>query len=224
MCDSRPKLEPDRWLYWSSGARGFYCCGAYVSALLSLHFGILSLAMRLAAAGVGGVAGAAGFVSVNQAEGSYLALATFGAGIILYSIAMNWVSVTRGPMGISGIPSYTIFANTQAQLPKVFLAAAAAAVTVTAIGLIVRSPFGRVLQAIRDNEIAAIVKNVAHEQDSRIRSRWLVPGETAGALYAHYVTFIDPTTFTAEIEMITILLMVPYRVIWGRYEGHFWVQ
>ena len=191
------------------GHAGFYCCGAYVSALLSLHFGISPWLSTLAAAGVGGVAGMLASYPSIRLKGDYLALATFGAGIILYSIAMNWVSVTRGPMGISGIPSYTIFGE-QLQLPELyfFLAAAAAAVTVTTIGLIVRSPFGRVLQAIRDDEIAAMAlgKNVAMNKIAVFGVGGSFAG-VAGALYAHYVTFIDPTTFTA-MESITILLMV----------------
>jgi branched-chain amino acid transport system permease protein len=191
------------------GHAGLYCTGAYVSALLSLHFGMSPWLSTLAAAGVGGVAGMLVSYPSIRLKGDYLALATFGAGIILYSIAMNWVSVTRGPMGIPGIPPYVIFEE-PIQSPEVYfiLVTAAAAVTVATIYLIVRSPFGRVLQAIRDDEVAAMAlgKNVARYKITTFGIGGLMAG-IAGALYAHYVAFIDPTTFTA-MDSITILLMV----------------
>ncbi len=42
-------------------------------------------------------------------KGDYLALATFGFGVIVYSVAKNWVSLTRGPLGLPGIPGFTFF-------------------------------------------------------------------------------------------------------------------
>lgn len=45
----------------------------------------------------------------RQVKGDYLALATFGLGVIVYSVAKNWVSLTRGPLGLSGIPGFTFF-------------------------------------------------------------------------------------------------------------------
>jgi branched-chain amino acid transport system permease protein len=83
------------------------------------------------------------------------------------------------------------------------------ALSVTALlALAYRSPFGRTLQAIRDDEIAAtsLGKNVV---SFKMRSVALASGcaAVAGAMYATYVTFIDPTSFTTE-ESVLLLSMV----------------
>jgi branched-chain amino acid transport system permease protein len=75
---------------------------------------------------------------------------------------------------------------------------------------IVNSPFGRILRAVRDDEIAALAmgKNV-----NKYKIIVFVVGAffagIAGSLYAHYITFIDPSSFTV-MESITILLMVVF--------------
>jgi branched-chain amino acid transport system permease protein len=191
------------------GHAGFYCFGAYTSALLSLSFGISPWLSTIGAAVVGGAAGALVAYPALRLKGDYLALATFGAGIIIYSVALNWGSVTRGPMGLPGIPPYTVFGTTIERPGAYFiLVAVADAVALTAMYRIVRSPFGRVLKAIRDDDIAAMAlgKNVAFHKICVFALGGMFAG-MAGALYAHYVTFIDPTSFT-PMESITILLMV----------------
>jgi branched-chain amino acid transport system permease protein len=191
------------------GHAGFYCLGAYASALLSLHFDIAPLLSTIGAACIGGAAGVLVSYPSIRLKGDYLALATFGAGVIVYSIAMNWVSVTRGSMGLPGIPLYTVFAATvQSPIAYFALVAGVAALTMATVYRIVRSPFGRVLQAIRDDEIApmALGKNVARYKIAGFGVGGMFAG-VAGALYAHYVGFIDPTNFTS-MESIAILLMV----------------
>ena len=193
------------------GHAGLYCLGAYVSALLSLQLGISPWLTTLAAACAGGAAGALISYPSIRLKGDYLALATFGAGIIIYSVAMNWVGVTRGPMGVPGIPPYRIFnENIESAATYFLIVAAAAAFTFWTMYRICHSPFGRVLQSIRDDEIAALAlgKNVAFFKVTV----FVIGGAFAGiggALFAHYVAFIDPTSFTA-MESITILLMVVF--------------
>jgi branched-chain amino acid transport system permease protein len=144
-------------------------------------------------------------------KGDYLALATFGLGVIVYSIAKNWVAVTRGPMGLPGIPGFSIFgAEISAVWSYLILVAVFVVLTYVVMHRIVSSPFGRILRAIRDDEVAALAmgKNV-----NKYKIIVFVVGAffagIAGSLYAHYITFIDPSSFTV-MESIAILLMVVF--------------
>ena len=191
------------------GHAAFSCIGAYTSALLALRFGITPwfglTAGALLAAFFGLIIG---FPSVRL-KGDYLALATFGAGVIVYLTAKNWVSLTRGPMGLPGIPGFSILGHELSQTWQyLLLVYAFVGITTFIIARLVHAPFGRVLKGIREDEIAVMAfgRNTA-----RFKLLAFVVGAffagIAGSLYAHYITFIDPSSFTV-MESITILLMV----------------
>jgi branched-chain amino acid transport system permease protein len=193
------------------GHAAFSCVGAYASALLALNYGLSPWLGLLVGAVAAAVLGAFIGVPSLRLKGDYLALATFGFGVIVYSVAKNWVSVTRGPMGLPGIPAFSVFGI---QLSEVWqylvLVAVFVFVTYFIINRIVKSPFGRVLRGIREDEIAALAmgKNI-----NKYKIIVFIVGAffagIAGSLYAHYITFIDPSSFTV-MESITILLMVVF--------------
>lgn len=193
------------------GHAAFSCMGAYVSALLALNYGLspwIGLVLGACVAALLGIV--IGFPSLRL-KGDYLALATFGAGVIVYSVAKNWVTVTRGPMGLPGIPGFSVFGT---QLSGVWqylgLVIIFVIITYFVIRRIVNSPFGRTLRGIREDEVAAVAmgKNI-----NKYKIIVFVVGAffagIAGSLYAHYITFIDPSSFTV-MESITILLMVVF--------------
>ena len=91
------------------GHAAFACVGAYTSALLALHFGLSPWLGLLIGACVAAILGVVVGAPSLRLKGDYLALATFGLGVIVHSVAKNWVSVTRGPMGLPGIPGFSIF-------------------------------------------------------------------------------------------------------------------
>jgi len=141
----------------------------------------------------------------------YLVIATFGFQMILFSIFNNWVSLTRGPLGIPGIPQPKIFGiAVTSHVGFLILTGLWALLVYLFARRLVNSPFGRVLKAIREDEIfaQALGKNV-------IRYKILIfviggaLAAIAGTLYAHYVTFIDPTSFTIleSIFMISIVIV-----------------
>jgi branched-chain amino acid transport system permease protein len=203
------------------GHAAFSCVGAYASALLALNYGLSPWLGLLIGAVAAAVLGAFIGVPSLRLKGDYLALATFGFGVIVYSVAKNWVSVTRGPMGLPGIPAFSIFGI---QLSEVWqylvLVAVFVFVTYFIINRIVKSPFGRVLRGIREDEIAALAmgKNI-----NKYKIIVFIVGAffagIAGSLYAHYITFIDPSSFTV-MESITILLMVVFGGM-GSLSGSF---
>lgn len=195
----------------SLGHAAFSCVGAYVSALLALNYGLspwLSLLIgSIVAALIGVIIG----IPSIRLKGDYLALATLGLGIIVYSVAKNWVSLTRGPMGLPGIPGFSIFgfplSDTWSYL---ILVSFFVLLTYFIIRRIVNSPYGRILRAIREDETATLSlgKNVNKYKISVFVIGAIFAG-IAGSIYAHYITFIDPSSFSV-MESIIILLMVVF--------------
>jgi branched-chain amino acid transport system permease protein len=203
------------------GHIAFACVGAYTSSLLALNLGVSPWIGLLIGAILASVLGAiVGFPSLRL-KGDYLALATFGLGIIVYSVAKNWVSLTRGPMGLPGIPSFKLFGyeinNVWAYLVLVLIFVI---ITYIAIRNITKSPFGRILTGIREDEIATLAMG---KDVNKYKLIVFVVGAffagIAGSLYAHYITFIDPSSFTV-MESIAVLLMVVFGGM-GSLKGSF---
>jgi branched-chain amino acid transport system permease protein len=191
------------------GHAAFSCIGAYTSSLLALNLGLspwIGLFVGAFFASLSGIV--IGYPAVRL-KGDYLALATFGLGVIVYSIAKNWVSLTRGPMGLPGIPGFSFFGYEFSKIwHYLILILFFVLITIFVINRIVNSPFGRVLRSIREDEIAS---QALGKDTNRYKLIVFVIGAffagIAGSLYAHYITFIDPSSFTV-MESITILLMV----------------
>lgn len=188
------------------GQAAFALIGGYASALLGQHFGLPPwLTIWLGGATAAGACMIVAYPTIKL-EGDYLALATLGFALIAEQVANNWVGLTRGPMGLPGL--------LEIKLPGLSTTASGPVIIWAMVGLsyfllsrVVESPFGRVLRGIREDSliIETLGKNV---EDFKLKV--FVLGSflagLAGALYAHYVQFMDPTTFSV-MESVTILLM-----------------
>lgn len=191
------------------GHAAFSCIGAYTSSLLALNMGMSPWIGLLTGACVAAFSGVVIGYPAVRLKGDYLALATFGLGVIVYSIAKNWVSLTRGPMGLPGIPGFSILGFELSGIwSYLLLVLVFVILTIFVIERIVNSPFGRILRSIREDEIAS---EALGKDTTRHKLLVFIIGAffagIAGSLYAHYITFIDPSSFTV-MESITILLMV----------------
>lgn len=128
-----------------------------MSSLLALDYGIspwVGLALGVCIASIVGFI--VGFVSIRL-KGDYLALATFGLGIIIYAVSKNWVGLTRGPMGLPGIPGFAIPGfEIQPVWAYLILVIVFVFITTFIINRIVNSPFGRILKSIREDELASL--------------------------------------------------------------------
>lgn len=187
----------------------FYGIGAYTSALLTLHFGWPFWWTILIAAIGAGFLGVLVAIPALRVRGDYLVLASFGFQIVVYSIFNNLVSVTRGPMGLPGIPRPQLLGFQFSAIGHYLVLTLLFVLIVIIIGRrITNSPFGRVLKAIREDEVATLTlgKNVVRFKVIIFALGAFLAG-IAGSLYAHYITFIDPSSFTID-ESILILSMV----------------
>ena len=187
----------------------FYGLGAYASALLMVSFGVnffLAAPLGMTIAGI--VALPIGIVFARLRE-EYYAFGTIGFCVIAYSVMLNWQSLTHGPLGIPGIPRPELFGFQFADnLAYLALAAVALALTYGVSAFVISSSFGRVLHAIREDEEAiAIFGYATHYYKLVVFVVSAMLAAIAGALFASYITFIDPSSFTLN-ESIFILAII----------------
>lgn len=179
--------------YVNFGTAGFFGAGAYIAVAASKAFSAPLGVQLLSAAVVGAVIGlAVGYLSVRL-RGIYYSIATIAVAVILEAIVLNWplvggargLSITRSAAP-AGFANYTSF---------LFVVMAALAIMAVAIArTLERSKLGRAFAAIRDNEPAAeacgvptlFVKCMATTLSGALIAM-------AGAPYALYASYIDPT-------------------------------
>lgn len=199
------------------GHIAFMAIGAYTSALLSLSgvsFGISFFAAIFASA----IAGALLGLPTVRFRDDYLVAATLGMGEIVRIIILNERDFTGGSTGLVKIPRPNIFnIEFAGNLSLLFLIAVITIIVLLIIWRLIKSPFGRVLESIREDEVAAqsLGKNT-----SLVKLQILIIGAMfaglSGALYAHTVQFIDPDVFNIH-RMIFVFLIV----VFGG-SGNFW--
>ncbi len=206
------------------GHIAFFGIGAYTSALLTMQ----GLPFPLAILAAGLLAGIFGYLLVlatGRLKGDYLALATLGFSFVVTSVLLNWQSLTRGPLGIPGIPKPSIFGLTiTSNIAYLIFVAIIAIIIVFLIHKIVKSPFGRLLEATRDDEIGLKVlgKNTfALKWKAMLISAFFAG--IAGSLFAHYISFIDPTSFALQdiLLIFTIIIVGGIASIKGSIIGTF---
>jgi branched-chain amino acid transport system permease protein len=189
------------------GVAGFVAVGAYVSALLTgpdspEYWGGLGLPVAVGWAGAAGLAGLCallvGAVTLRLRH-DYLAIATFGIAVTIQLIALNFARLTNGPFGIAQIPRpFAGWAETPLGRNALYLGLVVLVVAATYVGLerLVRSPWGRVLRGLREDETAAAALG---KSPARYRLEAFVLGAMVmglgGAIYAHFIGFIAPEDF-----------------------------
>lgn len=190
------------------GHIAFFGIGAYTSAVLSLH-GFPFLLCLLSAGVLAGFFGLLLSVPTNRLQGHYLALVTLGFSFVVYAVLLNWTAVTQGPLGLPGIPRPNIFGIDFSSNTSFFVfVVVLVLVSYFFIHRICLSPFGRALEATRDDELAvkSLGKNTAKLKSISLIISAFFAG-IAGSLFATYITFIDPSSFTF-MGVIPILLIV----------------
>jgi len=163
-----------------------------------------------------------GFV-LSRVKDDYYALGSFGFNVIVYSIFLNWESVTNGPLGIFAIArpeiaGHVFDSNTQFLVLSVFVS-----VLIVAVAFyITRSSFGRVLRAIRDDEeiLLPFGYNTSWYKLTIFAIAALM-ASLCGSLYATYISFIDPSSFTLaeSIFILTIIILGGLASIRGSIVG-----
>lgn len=203
------------------GVAGFVAIGAYTSALLTTPddaarlggFGLPILVGWLGAMLVGGVAAAITGIATLRLRSDYLAITTFGVAVVVQLVALNAQKLTGGPFGIGFIPRPL---GGLAEMPLLFNLSNLAIVSVVtlivylALEHLSRSPWGRVLKALREDERAAISLGKS-ARFYRVQA-FAVGGAImalAGALQAHFTGFIAPDNYLPALTFqVWVMLIV----------------
>lgn len=200
----------------------FYGIGAYVAAIMAIHWGAPFLLALVCAGATAGVMGAVVGLTALRARGDQFVIATFAFQVMLFSVLNNF-AFTGGPSGVPGIPRPVIFGlEIASHWGFLALAVVLCGMVILVSGRIVMSPFGRVLKAIREDDslAAAMGKNAARCRLVVFAVGACMAG-VAGAFYAYYISFIDPTSFTVmeSIFIISIVIIGGSGSLWGSVIG-----
>jgi branched-chain amino acid transport system permease protein len=207
----------------SLGHAAFFGLGAYLSAIFTATYGFpLWPAMIMAMAIAGIVAYTIGIPTLKL-EGHYLVMATLGFNIIIYTVMIQFDAVTGGPSGFAGIPRLRIGDLIFDSDRRVYYLLWAVSTAVLLLSLnLVHSRVGRAMAALSHNEIAARCAGIDTEvYKVKIFVISAVVASLAGSLYAHYITFISPGTFSFfySIQVVTMVLVGGMGSLWGSVFG-----
>lgn len=186
----------------------FFGIGAYTAAILNTRFGF-PFYLNLFAGGL--IATCFGILlglPTLRLKGVFLALVTEGFGQIMRIIEINWVSVTNGPMGIANIQGAGIGDFTFTKTAYIYCGFLLLLLCTYISKCIIRSKIGRAFFSIKYDETVARsfgVNVTFYKICAYILSSALAG--MAGAIFAHYVSFISPDSFTST-DSINILCMV----------------
>ena len=207
----------------SIGHAAFFGIGAYISAILTVRYGLnpwlcMFIGMIIAAV----VAILVGAPSLKL-KGHYLAMATLAFGIIIYIIFNEEIEWTGGPDGMSGIPGLSLFGFELDSVVSYFYLVwgfvfAAFIFTIN----IIQSGAGRALRAIHSSEPAASAMGVDISRFKIIVFVYsAILASLAGSLYAHYLNFINPSTFDLffSIKLLIMIALGGMHNIWGAIIG-----
>jgi len=207
----------------SLGQAAFFGLGAYTSGILTATYGVNPwMAMAAAALLTGCVAFAIG-TPIFRLSGILLAMATLGFGIIVFYVEVNWTALTGGPSGLTGIPPLSLGGFRFDRDARFFYVVWGWALLLLALALnLADSRIGRALRAIHGGELGAQMAGV---NTTRIKLQIFVVSAVytaiAGSLYAHYLTFINPSPFGFgySIELLVMVVLGGLTSPWGAFLG-----
>ena len=206
------------------GLAGLYALGAYSCALLMLKGGANTLFATLGAmAVVGAVCGVIAFVTLRVTEEDYFAIVTLGVGEMLRLVALNEDWLTKGALGLTGIPRPLgdVIPPQYYQYFMLGLAVLLLAATVWFLNRIARSPFGRIMRAVREDDVVAATLG-KHVLWARVRI-FAIGGAfigLAGSLHAFYYQYIDPTQFSTIVIAYAFMAVIAGGR--GAHRGTIW--
>lgn len=196
--------------YLSLAHHGLWAIGAYTSGLLTVKAGIGVWPAVLAAIVLTGVIGALIAIPAFRVRGHYFALATLAIGELIRIVMNNWVAVTNGPFGLTGIPSLAlpVIGTLDARIEYYYVILAFVIAVIFGMVRMLESPFGRCLRTIKEDEDLAEAQglHLMHYKVTAFGLSASIAG-ASGALFAHYQHVIGPDNFAIQY-MAEILVMI----------------
>lgn len=160
-----------------------------------------------------------------RVSGDYFVVTSFGIQLLATAVFTNWTEGTGGANGLPGIPPPDLLGKAlEDSSSVVLLCLGSMLLGCVVFWLVMRAPFGRLLRAIREDElaVAAVGKSVLRAKVSAAALAGAFAG-TAGGLYATFLSFIDPSSFDldASILLLTMVVVGGARTLAGSIIGPF---
>jgi branched-chain amino acid transport system permease protein len=200
----------------SFGHQAFYGLGAYFSAIITIHLGLSPwLSLPLGGLFAALLSLAIGIPCLRLRIAPYIAIATLAFSEILLVICKNWVSLTRGEMGLSGIPPLTGFSLGEfltvnfgggSKVPNYYVMLGIYILAMLAMYGLMNSRVGLALKSLREDQDAAASLGVDVTRYKLIA--FLVSSFFAGvtgAFYAHYLSILAPDSVFSVGEMVEVV-------------------
>ena len=207
----------------SLGHSAFYGIGAYTSAILTVHFGWPVILALLSAVAVTAFIALLISFPILRLKGFYLGMVTLGFAEITYIVIKQMENLTGGGSGLGGIPNISFFGTALDTDVKYYYLVWVLFFGFTVFSLnFLPSRSGRALRAIHHDEIAANVMGVNTPlYKTIVFVMSAISAGLAGALYAHYVTFLAPDVFDIMFNVMIIAMVVigGSGSIWGAFLG-----
>lgn len=207
----------------SLGHAAFYGIGAYSSAIISTTYGLSPWFGMIVGMIIAGIIAIIVGIPTFKLKGHYLALATLGFGIIVFTLFKEFRELTGGSNGFFGIPSINLFGfEFNSDLRYFYLVWVFVFIGIIFSRNIIHSRIGRALRSIEGSEIAsdAVGVNIM-KYKLQVFVLSAMFASLAGSLLAHYVSFINPDLFGAMTSIYFLIMVIigGSKSIWGSVIG-----
>ncbi|MCE5194069.1 MAG: branched-chain amino acid ABC transporter permease [Nitrospiraceae bacterium] len=207
----------------SLGHAAFYGIAAYTTAILTTTFSLPIIAGMLAGIIVVAIVAYLIGIPTLKLKGHYLAMGTLGFGIIVYIFFNETISITGGPSGFTGIPRLNIFGfKFDSDLSYYYVVTVVLTLIIFVSLNIINSRIGRALRAIHTSESAAQIAGIdISKYKLFVFVLSAIFAAIAGVLYAHYLSFVAPSSFgfNFSIELLAMVVLGGMANIWGAVAG-----
>lgn len=207
----------------SLGHAAFFGLGAYTSGVLSTKFGVSPWLALLAGIFVtGGIAFLIGAPALKL-KGHYLAMATLAFGYIVFIVFNQASSLTGGPSGFGQIPRFRLGNFLLRSDVHYYYLVWTLVIVVLLVSLnIIHSRVGRALRSIHEGELTANIMGVnTAKYKIQVFVLSAVYASLAGSLYAHFITFLNPTPFGFHFSIVLVAMVAVGGMasVWGAMIG-----
>ncbi|MCC6210484.1 MAG: branched-chain amino acid ABC transporter permease [Burkholderiales bacterium] len=187
----------------------YFGFGAYAAALLSLNYGTSFLVELVLAGAAAALAGWCVGVALVRLASIFFAVATMGLAISFHATVLNWGELTRGPMGVRGIPGFRIGEwNLEGWAGTYYVTALVCLACVWVAHRLTHSFYGNAVRAAReDEEVARALGLAPRRLKAQVYAVHAAMMAVAGVLYAHSNRFIGPDNFVL-LESALVLTAV----------------
>jgi branched-chain amino acid transport system permease protein len=209
----------------SMGHAAFFGLGAYAVAIATVQHGWPALPALLLAAAAAGLVGLLIGLPAIRISGDYLFIVTIGVNLVFLDVVTQWISVTGGTAGIPGLPMPSFLGGlvrVRSNVGHFYLALAVAALCFAVTLAVTRSRFGKMIEAVRDDPVAAAACGVSQ---TTVRVAVFVIGAAmaglAGGVLAFFIGFVGPSDFTVQQSLLIFEMAILGGLgsVWGSLAG-----